>query len=168
MPTRASRLVPPLDPLAILEGQSMDIHRIRNDADLTAALARVDAIWGATEGTPEADELEVLAVLIEAYETKHYPIGPVEPVEFLKAFMEHTGRTQPDLAALFGSAPRASEILNKRQALTVEMIHRLASEWKIPAEALVSPYSIAEADEDAADVAAYDAAKADLADDESR
>lgn len=116
----------------------MDIHPIRTDADLTVALARVDAIWGAPEGTPESDELEVLAMLIEAYEQKHYPIEPVEPVEFLKAFMEHTGRTPSDLAELFGSASRASEILHERSALTVEMIHKLASEWKVPADCLMA------------------------------
>ena len=121
----------------------MAIRPIRSDDDLTEALRRLDALWGAATGTPEGDELDVLAVLIEDYETRHFPIVPLEPIDFLKAHMEATGRTQSDLAGLLGSAPRASEVLNKRRALTVEMIHKLASEWNIPADCLVKPYPLA-------------------------
>ena len=121
----------------------MAIRPIRNDDDLTDALRRLDAVWGAAPGTPEGDELEVLAVLVEDYETRHFPIEPLEPVAFLKAHMVATGRTQSDLASLLGSAPRASEVLNKRRALTVDMIHKLTSEWNIPADSLVKPYALA-------------------------
>jgi len=121
----------------------MAIRPIRSDDDLTEALRRLDALWGAATGTPEGDELDVLAVLIEDYETRHFPIVPLEPIDFLKAHMEATGRTQSDLTGLLGSAPRASEVLNKRRALTVEMIHKLASEWNIPADCLVKPYPLA-------------------------
>lgn len=121
----------------------MAIRPIRNDDDLTEALRRLDAVWGAAPGTPEGDELDILAVLIEDYETRHFPIVPLEPIDFLKTHMEATGRTQSDLAGLLGSAPRASEVLNKRRALTVEMIHKLATEWSIPADCLVKPYPLA-------------------------
>ena len=121
----------------------MAIRPIRNDDDLTDALRRLDAVWGAAPGTPEGDELEVLAVLVEDYETRHFPIEPLEPVAFLKAHMVATGRTQSDLAGLLGSAPRASEVLNKRRALTVDMIHKLTREWNIPADSLVKPYALA-------------------------
>lgn len=121
----------------------MAIHPIRSDEDLTAALRRLDAIWNAAPGTPEGDELEVLAVLVEDYEIRHFTMEPLEPIVFLKAHMDATGRTQTDLAQLLGSASRASEILNKRRALTVDMIHRLASAWGIPAEYLVKPYDLA-------------------------
>jgi HTH-type transcriptional regulator / antitoxin HigA len=121
----------------------MAIRPIRNDDDLTEALRRLDALWGAAPGTPEGDELDILAVLIEDYETRHFPIVPLEPIDFLKAHMEATGRTQSDLAGLLGSAPRASEVLNKRRALTVDMIHKLAIEWNIPADCLVKPYPLA-------------------------
>jgi HTH-type transcriptional regulator / antitoxin HigA len=121
----------------------MAIRPIRNDDDLTDALRRIDVLWGAAPGTPEGDELDILAVLVEDYETRHFPIVPLEPIDFLKAHMEATGRTQSDLAGLLGSAPRASEVLNKRRALTVEMIHKLANEWGIPANCLVKPYPLA-------------------------
>ncbi|MCV0398147.1 MAG: transcriptional regulator [Rhizobiaceae bacterium] len=124
----------------------MDIRPIRTNDDLTAALTRIDALWGAEPGTPEGDELDVLVDLVEHYEDRHFPIEPAEPVDLLKAHMENTGRTQADLAALFGSRPRASEVLNRKRALTVEMIHKLSSEWHIPADCLVRPYHLTAAE----------------------
>lgn len=120
----------------------MTIRPIRTAADHEAALARIEALWGADPGTPEGDELDVLADLVEHYEDRHFPVPEVEPVEFLRAHMEATGRSQGDLAQLLGSASRASEILNRRRALTREMVHKLHSEWGIPTEPLVRPYHL--------------------------
>ena len=120
----------------------MPIHPIRTPDDHNAALAGIEALWGADPGTPEGDELDVLIDLVEHYEEHHFPIREVEPVDLLRAHMEAANRTQADLARLFGSAPRASEILNRRRALTVEMIHRLNKEWGLPAEPLVQPYHL--------------------------
>lgn len=124
----------------------MEIRPIRTNDDLTAALARIDALWGKEPGTPEGDELDILVDLVEHYESKHFPVEPMEPVDLLRVHMDTTGRTQADLAALFGSRPRASEVLNRKRALTVDMIHRLSSEWHIPADCLVRPYHLAAAE----------------------
>jgi HTH-type transcriptional regulator/antitoxin HigA len=124
----------------------MKIRPIRTNDDLTAALARIDALWGKEPGTPEGDELDILVDLVEHYESKHFPVEPMEPIALLKAHMETTARTQADLAALLGSRPRASEVLNRKRALTVDMIHRLSSEWHIPADCLVKPYHLAAAE----------------------
>lgn len=124
----------------------MEIRPIRTNDDLTAALARIDALWGKEPGTPEGDELDILVDLVEHYESKHFPIEPMEPVDLLRVHMDTTGRTQADLAALFGSRPRASEVLNRKRALTVDMIHRLSSEWHIPADCLVKPYHLVAAE----------------------
>jgi antitoxin component HigA of HigAB toxin-antitoxin module len=70
----------------------MNIKPIRSDDDLRAAFLRLESIFQAQEGSPEADEMEVLATLIEAYEQKHYPIGPADPVEAIKFRMEQQGR----------------------------------------------------------------------------
>ncbi|RNF35329.1 helix-turn-helix domain-containing protein [Paracoccus methylarcula] len=120
----------------------MDIRPIRTDEDHKKALERIDALWGAETGTPEGDELDLLFDLVEHYEEHHFPIEPVEPIELLTAHMEATGRTQADLAAVIGSRPRASEILNKRRALTVDMIHKINVAWAIPADCLVRPYHL--------------------------
>ena len=121
----------------------MDIRPIRTDADHAAALAAIDALWGAAPGTEDGNTLDVLIDLVEFYEDRNFPIPKAEPIDVLKAHMEATGRTQSDLATLFGSRPRASEVLNKRRSLTVDMIHRLNAEWGLPADCLVRPYETA-------------------------
>lgn len=119
------------------------IKPIRSNDDLTVALSRIDELWKAEPGTPEGDELDVLCDLVEHYESQAYPIEPVDPVELLHHHMEATGRVQSDLAELFGSRSRASEVLNRKRAMTVDMIHRLSSQWRIPADCLVKPYQVA-------------------------
>lgn len=120
----------------------MTIRPIRADADHAAALSRIEELWGAEPGTEAGDELDILVDLVEHYEERQFPFPELAPIDLLKAHMEATGRTQADLAALLGSRPRASEVLNRKRALTVEMIHKLSSEWHIPAECLVRPYHL--------------------------
>lgn len=123
-----------------------NIRAIKTDSDLAWAIAEISPYFDNPPdlGTPDADRFDVLATLIEAFEDKHYHIDAPEPVELIKTHMELTGRTQGDLAALFGSRSRASEVLNRKRALTVDMIHRLHKEWGIPAECLVEPYHLCE------------------------
>ncbi|AEG03325.1 type II toxin-antitoxin system HigA family antitoxin [Sinorhizobium meliloti WSM1022] len=123
-----------------------NIRAIRNDDDLAWAIHEVSKYFDQPPetGTEEADRFDILSTLIEAYENEHHPIEAPEPVELIKAHMEMFGRTQADLAALFGSRSRASEILSKRRALTVDMIRRLHKEWGIPTDCLVEPYHLVE------------------------
>jgi HTH-type transcriptional regulator/antitoxin HigA len=87
----------------------MNIKPIRCDEDLQAAFQRLEHIFQAAEGTPEADEMEILVTLIEAYENKHYPITPPDPVEAIKFRMEQQGLTPKDLQVFIGSSGRVSE-----------------------------------------------------------
>lgn len=119
----------------------MTIRPIRTDDDHHRALDEIEALWEAAPGSPEADRLDVLATLVESYETGRYPIAEANPVETIRSHMELTGRDQSDLAALLGSRARASEILSRRRTLTLDMVRRLAREWGVPAEALIAPYS---------------------------
>jgi HTH-type transcriptional regulator / antitoxin HigA len=96
----------------------MDIRPIRTDEDHRAALAGIEACWGAPEGTEEGDTLDVLLALVEL------------------------GHTQTELAELLGSRSRASEVLARRRALTVEMIHKIGAAWRITADLPVRPYKI--------------------------
>ena len=123
-----------------------NIRAIRTDDDLAWAIAEVARYFDSQPalGTAEADRFDILSTLIEAYEDKHYAVEAPEPVELIKAHMEMSGRTQVDLAALFDSRSRASEVLNKRRALTVDMIRKLHKEWGIPADCLVEPYHLVE------------------------
>lgn len=122
-----------------------NIRAIRNNDDLAWAIAEVSPYFDnpPERGTPEGERFDVLSALIEAYEDTHYPIDAPEPVELIRSHMETTGRTQSDLGALFGSRSRASEVLNKKRALTVDMIYKLHKEWGIPADCLVKPYHLA-------------------------
>lgn len=121
-----------------------NIRAIRNDDDLAWAIAEVTPYFEnlPAPGSPEADRFDVLSMLIEAYENKHYAVTAPEPVELIKAHMELTGRSQSDLAALFGSRSRASEVLKKKRALSVDMIRKLHKEWGLPADCLLEPYHL--------------------------
>ena len=126
----------------------MDIRPIRNDRDHHAALAEIEACWGAAEGTEAGDKLDVLVALVESYEARRWPVDPDEsfdPVEVLHYAIDELGHSQAELAELLGSRSRASEILSRRRALTVDMIHRIGEAWKIPADLLVRPYRIEKA-----------------------
>ncbi len=121
----------------------MDIRPIRTDEDHRAALAEIEACWGAAEGSDEADRLDVLLALVEAYEEKRWPIGreeDLDPIDVLGHTIEDLGHTQAELGELLGSRSRASEVLARRRALTVDMIHKISNAWKIPADLLVRPY----------------------------
>lgn len=123
----------------------MEIRPIRTDNDHRAALAEIEACWGAAEGTEEGDRLDVLLALVEIYETKRWPIEideSFDPIDVLGYAIEELGHTQAELAEILGSRSRASEILARRRALTVEMIHKISEAWRIPADLLVRPYKI--------------------------
>ena len=84
----------------------------------------------------------MLATLIEAYDNEHYPIAAPDPIELIKAHMTMTEKDQGDLAALFRSRSRASEILKRQRSITKHMMHQLVTVWRLPAEVLVAPYRI--------------------------
>lgn len=116
----------------------MNIKPIRNDDDLRAAFKRLEIVYQAQEETPEADEMEILVTLIEAYENKHFPIGAVDPVEAIKFRMEQQGLTQKDLEPFIGSSGRVSEVLNHKRRLSLKMVKRLHDGLHIPYESLLA------------------------------
>lgn len=117
----------------------MHIRPIRTRRDYERALARIDQLMDARRNTPEGDELDVLATLVEAWEDKHEPIDAPEPVEAIRFAMEQRGLTRKDLEPLIGSRARVAEVLNRRRRLTLEMIRRLHAALGIPADVLIRP-----------------------------
>jgi len=115
----------------------MNVKPIRTQKDLREALARIDEIIDAKYGTPEYDELEVLSTLVEAFEEKHYPVPPPDPVEAIKFRMEQLGLKQADIAPLFGGKNRASEVLSRKRPLNLRMIRNLHSNLRIPSDSLI-------------------------------
>ena len=123
----------------------MNIRPIRTDREHRKALAEIEACWGAHPGTEIGDRLDLLLALVEIYEEKRWPMGSnarFDPIDVLHYAIDELGHTQSELAAVLGSRSRASEILARRRALTVDMIHRISSAWKIPADLMVRPYRI--------------------------
>jgi HTH-type transcriptional regulator/antitoxin HigA len=96
--------------------------------------------------TLESDTLDVLVTLVEAYEAERWPIEAPDPIAAIKHVMEARGLRQKDFAALIGSQPRASEVLNRQRPLTLPMIRVLSIEWNLPADVLVREYDLANVD----------------------
>ena len=115
----------------------MNIKPIRNDEDLTQAFERLEAIFQAEPGTPEADEMEILVTLIEVYENKHYPIEASSPIEAIKFQMDQRGLKLKDLQAFLGSPSKVSEVMNGKRPLSLNMIKKLHSGLNIPYENLL-------------------------------
>ena len=122
----------------------MEIHPIRNDEDHAAAIREIESLWGAATGSEEGDKLDILATLVEKYEERRWPnLDVSDPIDLLNYAIAELGHSQAELADLLGSRSRASEILNRRRPLTVEMIHSISEAWKIPADLLVKPGRVA-------------------------
>ena len=116
----------------------MTIKPIRNDDDLRAAFKQLELVFQATVGSEQSDEREVLVTLIEAYEQKHYPIGPADPVEAIKFHMEQQNLTPKDLEPYIGSSGRVSEVLNRKRRLSLQMVKKLHAGLHIPYESLLA------------------------------
>ena len=114
----------------------MIIKPIRNHDELKAAFQRLVMVFQAEPVTPEADEMDVLVTLIEAYENKHYAITP-DPIEAIKFRMEQQNLSNRDLEAYIGSSGRVSEVLNLKRPLSLRMIKRLHDGLSIPYEGLL-------------------------------
>jgi HTH-type transcriptional regulator / antitoxin HigA len=116
----------------------MDIRPIKFEEDYHAAIKRIEELWGAQKNTPEGDEMDLLATLVESYEMKHFPIAPPDPIDAIKFRMEQMGMTKADMVQYLGSQNRVSEILNRKRGLTLRMIRSLNKGLKIPAEILIA------------------------------
>ncbi len=115
----------------------MDIKIIENEQEYQIALIELDKLMDAEPGTPEANKLEVLALLVEKYEDEHYPIEMPDPVSAIKFRMEQEGLRQKDLIPYIGSQPKVSAILNGKRELSKDMIRKLHQGLGIPYEVLL-------------------------------
>ena len=121
---------------------TMAIRPIRTKREHQAVLKEIEALWDAPEGSPRADRLEVLVLLVEAFERAHYPVSDPDPIDFLQHIMEARDLSRRDLEPFIGSRARVAEVLNRVRPLTLEMIRRLATGLKLPADVLVRDYRL--------------------------
>ena len=118
----------------------MTIKPIKTKKDYQQALARLEVIFDARKGSAEGDELEILGMLVDNYENANFPVGFPDPVEAIKFRMEQLGYKQSDLADVVGLKSRASEILNRKRKLSLEMIRQIHDKLNIPTEVLIQAY----------------------------
>jgi HTH-type transcriptional regulator / antitoxin HigA len=121
----------------------MDIKPIRTESDYQSALQRLEEIFDAPIGTLESDEADILGLMIDEYEKKHFPIDIPDPIEAIKIRMEELGLRQVDLVDAIGGKSRVSEILNRKRRLTVDMIRKLATRLNISPRVLINDYQLA-------------------------
>jgi len=115
----------------------MDITPIHTEKRYREALQSIENLMSAEPGTPEGDRLEVLTILVEDYERKHYPLDQPDPVEAIKFHMERHGMGPKDLQPMIGRMNRVYEVLNNTRPLTLPMIRKLHHHMGIPAESLI-------------------------------
>ncbi len=120
----------------------MNITPIKSGSDYQKALKRLEVIFDAEIGTPESDEADVLGLLIDEYEKKHFPIETPDPIEAIKIRMEEMQLKQIDLADEFGGKNRVSEILNRKRKLTVDMIRKLTIKLNLSPGLLINDYQL--------------------------
>src|SRR5210317_258926 len=120
----------------------MDLKPIKTEADYRAALKRLEEIFDAKIGTPESDELEILGLMVDNYENKHYPIEAPDPIEAIKIRMEEMHLKQIDLINEIGGKSRVSEILNRKRKLTVDMIRNLTKKLNLSPGLLIVDYQL--------------------------
>ncbi len=118
----------------------MNIKVIKTEIEYQEALKRLDEIFDTPPDSQYADELELLSLLIEKYEEEKFPIDLPDPIEAIQFRMEQLGYQQKELAQTIGLKSRASEILNRKRKLSLEMIRKLNHSWGIPTDVLIREY----------------------------
>jgi HTH-type transcriptional regulator/antitoxin HigA len=116
-----------------------EVKPIRTEQDYETAMAEIEKLWGAKNGTAKGDRLDVLATLLDAYEAEHFPMDAPDPVEAIKFRMEQLGLKRKDLEGIIGTRGRIAEVLDRKRGLSIAMIRKLHAELGIPAEVLIGP-----------------------------
>ena len=120
----------------------MEIKPIKTEQDYHASLAILNELFDAPIGTKESDHADILALIVDEYEKKHFPIEAPDPIEAIKIRMEEMRLKQKDLATVFGGNNRVSEVLNKKRKLTVEMIRNLTLKLNLSPNLLIKDYQL--------------------------
>ena len=121
----------------------MNIKPIKTEEDYQAALLRLELIFDAPIDTPQADEAEVLSLLIENYENEFYAIEAPDPIDAIRIRMEELNLNQSDLVQILGKSSRITDVLNRKRKLSLEMIRIISEKLRISASVLVKDYKLA-------------------------
>jgi HTH-type transcriptional regulator/antitoxin HigA len=116
----------------------MNLKPIKTEQDYEEALKAIERLWGASEGTPKGDLLDVLITLAEAYERTHYPIDAPDPLDAIRFRLDQEGKDYSSLVGIIGHRTRVYEVMRGDRPLSLEMIRRLHKQLRIPAEVLIN------------------------------
>lgn len=122
----------------------MILKSIKSESEYQKALKRLEELFDAPIGTPESNEADLWALVIEDYESKHHVIDAPDPIQAIRIRMEEMQLKQNDLIPIFGSKSRISEVLNRKRKLTLNMIRQLHEKLNLSFELLVKDYKLAE------------------------
>ncbi len=115
---------------------------IKTEQEYEIALERLNEIFDSDPKTPEGEEAELLALLIENYEDENHKIESPDPITAIRIRMEEMQLKQKDLIGTVGSKGVVSEVLNRKRRLTVRMIRELSISLKIAPEVLLQDYPL--------------------------
>ena len=118
------------------------VKLIKMEADYQSALKRIRVLWESPEGSPEAEEEEILTLLVKKYEEVHYPIVAPDPIDYIKIRMEELGLKQEDLVPCMGNTGNVSKVLNRKRALSLDRIRSLHRGFRFPLEVLIAKPAI--------------------------
>lgn len=121
---------------------TMKIEIIKNKDQYKRYLERMRQIFDAEKGTPESDELDLLALVIEKYEREKFPIPEPDPIETIRFILEQNNLSDDDFAKILRSRSRASEILNKKRKLSINHIRMIKDKMNISADILIKDYEL--------------------------
>ena len=121
----------------------MNLRPIKTEKDYQSALKQMELVFDAKEGSMESDLADILALMIDDYEQKHYPIDSPDPIEAIKVRMEEMNLKQVDMVNILGSKSRVSEVLNRKRKLTLEMVRNIKKHLHIPSDVLTNEYTLA-------------------------
>jgi HTH-type transcriptional regulator/antitoxin HigA len=121
----------------------VSVNPIHSEADYEAALAEIECIMDAKPNTPKGDRLDILVTLVQAYETRNYPIEAPDPIDLIRFALAARNLKLADLEPMIGGSGRVSEVMNRKRSLTLPMIRRLKDGLGLPAEILVKEYKLA-------------------------
>ncbi|MFZ0301752.1 MAG: transcriptional regulator [Terracidiphilus sp.] len=117
----------------------MNLKPIKTKTDYDAALREIERLWGAEEGSPEGDRLDVLATLVDAYEESNFPMDLPDPIEAIRFRLEQMGEDSKSLVGIIGNRTRVYEVLRRDRGLSLAMIRQINKHLGIPAEVLIRP-----------------------------
>jgi len=117
----------------------MNLKPIKTKTDYDAALREIERLWGAEEGSPDGDRLDVLATLVEAYEESNFPMDLPDPIEAIRFRLEQMGEDSKSLVGIIGNRTRVYEVLRRDRGLSLAMIRQINKHLGIPAEVLIRP-----------------------------